>query len=70
MNASLFDEDEELDQLLLDIQCVMRHLVKDKTWAARAIGCKDYAYGATASEAIANARAMTKPKALTRTKLL
>jgi hypothetical protein len=58
------------DALLPGIQCVIRHMVGNKKWAARATGCKDYAYGRTAAEAIANAKAMTKPKALTRTKLL
>lgn len=71
MTRSLFEDDEDSpDALLPGIQCVMRHMIGDKRWAARAVGQKDYAHGRTASEAIAKAIAMTKPKTSTRIKLL
>lgn len=50
-------QDSELstEELLLKMLTLMRHMIRDKAWTARAIGSNHFGYGATPREAMLNA---------------
>lgn len=66
-HAEMGDTDELLEKMLT----VMRHMIRDKAWCARAIGSNHFGYGRTPVEAMRNALELVEaPKPTTRRQLL